>query len=69
MALGVMALGCRSSRLCASYRMRKQHSQSWAATKQVLFSLVGDNPSAQIGLSLHQKQLLKDGQLFGTILA
>jgi len=46
--------------------MRKQHFQFWAATKLVLFSLVGDKPSAQIGLSLHEKQLAKDRQLFGT---
>jgi len=46
--------------------MRKQHFQSWAATKQVLFSLIGDKPSAQIGLSLHKKQLADYGQLFGT---
>lgn len=46
--------------------MSKQHFQFWATTKQVLFSLVGDKLSAQIGLSLQEKQLAEDGQLFGT---
>lgn len=66
MALGVMALGQHSSWPCASFHMGKQHSQSRASTKQVLLSLAGDNPSAQIRLSLYKKQLAKDRQLFGT---
>jgi len=65
MALSGMALGNCSSWLCAFYYMHKQHSESWAASK-VLLSFVGDNPSAHIGLSLYEKQLAKDRQIFGT---
>jgi len=43
MALGATVVGCLL--LC---HMRRQHSQFQAVTKQVLLSLAGDNPSAQI---------------------